>query len=169
MTTTGVPLKRSWVTPLLVAATVAALLIAAFLGMDRYRSSHEQTASRTWPSDLTGSARKQLARHMWVVRPSTDTALLASSDEQAVVNAAVSSFDFTNAGQVQSVTLMNVTDERTDKDGEAVAATSQPMWVVQLQGVTQPVLGGSGEQSVPGSMVIMVDPNTMKAVSGLAW
>jgi hypothetical protein len=43
------------------------------------------------------------------------------------------------------------------------------MWVVQLQGVTQPVLGGSNEDAVPGSMIIMVDPGTMKAVSGLAW
>jgi hypothetical protein len=106
---------------------------------------------------------------MWLVKPSSNKALTASADEQAVVDSAVGSFDFTNTSQVQSVTLMNVTNQRTSTGGNATTASSQPMWVVQLQGVTQPVLGGSNEDAVPGSMIIMVDPGTMKAVSGLAW
>ena len=84
----------------------------------------------------------------------------ATTDEGPIVNAALSQMGWLDASQVRSVTFM--AGGTTSAKVPAPAQKTSSVCVIEFDNVRVPDLSGEGGNNNPGSMVALVDADTLK-------
>ncbi len=149
-------LSPRWFVVVIVLVAVAGISVVWMNAVSKSEAAHGR--GQHWPSGVSAAGLRDLRSAHWKLAATSSRG--ATTDEGPIVNAAVSQMGWLDASRVQSVTFM--AGRNTSAKVPAAAQKTSSVWVIEFNNVVVPDLSGKGGNSNPGTMVALVDADTLK-------
>jgi len=156
--------RRRHFAPFLAALGIAVLLWAAFVGVSQWVGSGSASAgARVWPSGLHPGTLDHLRRQSHVSLTPVNTDSSSVTDEAKAVAQAVSDMSWLSMDKASTVTLMSAKSTRAS-GSDAVFPDAVKVWAIEFDRVSVPLGGPDSPGEHSGTVLVLVDPNTLKTL-----